>query len=140
MSDDGQSQVALSGGPIRLGPITLTSYLVGYRSRKYSVEMRPDQLFDVRYEREYDPLAGTFTLRAINSEYYLNIQAKADPRSFGMVSIPTANGFVQNGGKESFSATVKVQLWQHGTLLETQVFQGAALEFGGEFLKPNSRY
>ena len=69
------------------------------------------------------------------------IKAKAEPKSFASVSIPTKEGYKTAGGIESFSAAIEVEIHNNNwirnlvakeTLIEKRIFKRAALEFGGD--------
>jgi hypothetical protein len=129
------AHVALAGGPLQVGPASITSYLVGYKSKNADVNIHPDQGPQVSYQTEIDSCQGHFKLTAKNFEYSIVVDAKANPQSFAPVSIPTAEGYKPNQGKESFSAEISVTVYKLGRWLETRTFEGAALEFGASFMK-----
>ena len=133
-SEDNSAHLALAGGPLRIGFITLESFLVGYKSALVDFELRPDQGPFARHSHEIDACKGTFKLVAKNLRQRLEISASAAPSSFAPVSIPTDDGYVPNGGKESFSTTIEVKAYRDNQLIETKRFQHAALEFGANYM------
>jgi len=134
-SEDNSSHLAMAGGPLSIGPINYTTYLIGYKTKTLDLEIRPDQALDAQYETQIDPCRGTFFIQASNSYQKILIKAQAPLDSFAPVSIPTVAGYEKNGGIESFSSQIQVKAYEGDVLLEEQTFQGAALEFGAADMK-----
>ena len=127
---DNSAHLAFAGGPVQVGPVQITSYLVGYKTKDLDIEIRPDELFDAQYSTVIDACNGTFQLFAGNSYYQLKIIAHAELADFASISIPTINGYKQGGRMESFGATIDVTVYRENVLIETRHFERAALEFG----------
>jgi hypothetical protein len=148
-STDGQAHVALAGGRIEMGPLQMTTYMIGYKSPAVEASFRPSEI-ETNFYPYVDPCAGRFTMRALNLEHELLIEAVADPQSFGSISIPTRQGYVKNGGRESFSSRVTVEVLRNdwagqllvNRLIERRVFENGALEFGAAYqdCKAKSRF
>lgn len=132
--------IALAGGDLKLGPFKAHSYMVGYRSRLVSTDFNAGQGFSTSFDDQIDSCGRRFILETKNSDYKLLIDAHADPKTFTDLSIPTKNGYEQNGAIESFVATIKTKLYRiQGSrfaprfdLLEEQTFTQAGLEFGAK--------
>ena len=131
-SPDNSAHLALAGGPINIGPIGLTSYIVGYKTKDFDIEIRPDQYLKSNYKTEIDGCTGTFSLNASNSKFRVVVKAHSPREQFAPVSIPTIDGFEPDRGMESFIAKIDVWLYRYGKLVETRSFEGAALEFGAD--------
>ncbi|RZA24665.1 MAG: hypothetical protein EOP10_09200 [Proteobacteria bacterium] len=131
VTDD--AQIALGGGAVGLGPVDLHAWLAGYRSPKENWTIRfSDPLTKITTEQ--DPCAGEFHFKAKRPGLEVEIDAKANPDTFGPVAVPTRDGFVENNGAESFSATLVVKTYRlrlkGRELTDERTFSNAALEFG----------
>lgn len=148
-SPDGQAHVALAGGRLEMGLAQMTTYMIGYKSPRVEASFRPSEI-ETNFYQYIDPCSGRFTMRALNLEHELLIEAVADPQSFGSISIPTREGYVKNGGRESFSSRVTVEVLRNdwagqllaNRLIERRVFENGALEFGAAYqdCKAKSRF
>ena len=126
-----------------MGTDYMTSWLAGYRSgtlnwNYISGEEMPIAAIPVGtvVHTEIDACAGSFYFSALNPDHKFIVDASAPADTFFPVSIPTLNGYQENGGIESFDAEITVSAYDnlpHSTLIEKTVFQGAALEFGAEY-------
>lgn len=136
-NDRSNSHFALAGGPTKVGPLTVTAYLVGYRSFSLNWSFHPQ-----------DPSLFTPTIRSCDGYFnlvakdvtgkMLNITIQAEPKSFTKVGCPTRTGF-RRFSDESFVSHVIVEAYQFGQLVETTSFDGAGLEFGGDYMcSPNA--
>lgn len=133
------SQYVLTSTKVELAKgIILYPWLASYRSPNLSWN------FNFSWAGSYlkttkNPCAGTCTMVFRDTYRSLVFEMSAPPRSFGDVSIPTAEGFIPEMGGESFSATVNVTAYRHYPLLglkrlvDSQTFQNAVLEFGNEW-------
>mmetsp|Transcript_20798 Transcript_20798/g.26916 ORF Transcript_20798/g.26916 Transcript_20798/m.26916 type:complete len:354 (-) Transcript_20798:43-1104(-) len=88
-----------------------------------------------------DPEQGLVHLSVRNRSHRLDIEIAATPNSFfsDLLYVPTPNAAFEKGSTESFEATIcvsvsKVLSSNAFDLLDTYLFSGAALEFGGGFL------
>jgi len=143
VNEDNTAHIALSGGKVPLGKDYMTSWLAGYRSKTLNWNYIGGEELPVAaipagtiIHTEIDACAGTFYFSAVNPSQKFIVDASAPVDSFFPVSIPTLNGFEENGGIESFDATIIVSAYKnqgHPVLLEKTVFTGAALEFGAGY-------
>lgn len=143
INEDNSAHIALSGGKVPLGKDYMTSWLAGYRSKTLNWNFIGGEELPIAaipvgtiIHTEIDACAGTFHFSAVNPVQKFIIDASAPKDLFFPVSIPTMNGFQENGGIESFDATIIVSAYKnqrHPTLIEKTVFQGAALEFGAGY-------
>jgi hypothetical protein len=138
VSDDGTAYLALAGGDLGIGPLKAHSYMLGYRSNGRSIDFRLGQGFSDSFVDDIDSCSRKFTLEADNDSYMLQLTASADPKSFAALSIPTDTGYQPSGAIESFATKIEVKLFKKSgglftpsyDLVETRVFEQAALEFG----------
>ncbi len=143
VNEDNSAHIALSGGKVPLGKDYMTSWLAGYRSKTLNWNYIGGEELPIAaipagtiIHTEIDACAGTFYFSALNPARKFVVDASAPVDSFFPVSIPTLNGFQENGGIESFDATIIVSAYKnqgHSTLIEKTVFNGAALEFGAGY-------
>jgi hypothetical protein len=141
-SQDGRAHVALAGGELRFDRLKMqmTTYMIGYRSETVEALFRPSEI-ETAFYTSIDPCGGSFKMRATNLEYELILEAKTDPKTFGSVSIPTRDGYVRNGGRESFSTKITVEVYRNNwaaqflkdRLIERREFENSALEFGAAY-------
>lgn len=138
-----ESSLALAGGILRLAQIPIKTYLVGFRSLKVEAYFQLGQMFDFEFQDVIDPCRGEFKIRMTNGEHIMILKAKADPKSFASVSIPTKNGYETRGGIESFTTDIDVEIHNNNwvkdfvsvsSLIEKVKFKKAALEFGAAFM------
>lgn len=141
ISADGQSSLALAGGDVEWGEFTFNTFLVGYRSEDLVINFNLADDLLTTFEKSMDSCRGVFRLDAQNQNHRMVVTAKAPKESFGYVSIPTKNGYLPEGGIESFVAEVDVEIYEHHLLSLTQdrlikkdKFRLAALEFGGSYM------
>ncbi len=141
VTGNNSAQIAFAGGKAALGPFTLTTWLVGFRSPAVAWDFRasiPGTIF----HSEIDACSGQYFLQATNAVQTLTIEASAPLDTFASVSIPTEDGYRPNGGIESFSADIIVRAYRHDPLggllgikrlVDEQFFTNAALEFGADY-------
>jgi hypothetical protein len=145
-ADDAEkgASLALAGGILVIGPVAMKTYLAGYKSTKVDAEFQMGQLMDMSFSDQINPEKGTFQIRLENGEHTMIVKAKADPKSFATVSIPTENGYMPNGGIESFSTEIIVEIHNNNwirdfvsanSLIEKKVFRKGAIEFGGAYMR-----
>lgn len=134
LSDDGEHQLAIAGGPLKLGPATITAFLVGVRGPNVRVDIQPSQGPQVKYKTWSEPCAGKFKLRAKNWRYKVEVTASAPIDSFVPLAIPTKNGYLPNLAQESFYSTINVKVWEFGRLAYEHEFTSSALEFGADYI------
>eukprot|EP00455_Lapot_gusevi_P046699 TRINITY_DN618_c0_g1_i1.p1 TRINITY_DN618_c0_g1~~TRINITY_DN618_c0_g1_i1.p1 ORF type:complete len:363 (-),score=111.40 TRINITY_DN618_c0_g1_i1:166-1254(-) len=128
---------ALAGGPTKvLGPIVITAYLVGYRSASLNWNFHPQDIGTL-YFPTINSCQGYFNLLVRDPFRALNITVTAKPSTFSKVQCPTETGF-RAYSAESFQSHVEIQAYSHSfsgdKLLETVSFDGAALEYGGQYM------
>jgi hypothetical protein len=126
--------LALAGGFANVAGIEVPNqYLIGYRSPILTWNFRPQDpaIFTVN---QIDACQGVFSLTASSLGKKLQIDIKADPKSFSSVDGPTGTGF-QKDSVESYTAQITISAFTGltGQLAEKQVLNGAAIEFGGVF-------
>lgn len=135
----------LAGGDLKLGVLAVRAYLVGYRSANHSVDFNPAQWIGEQFKEEIDAFDKTFRFTAMNQSYKLDVELTAPNDSFANLAIPTLQGYMPNGAIESFRAQAITKLYRNTgdesypewTLLESQEFKQAGLEFGGLAQEPN---
>lgn len=136
ISKNGEHQLAIAGGPLKLGPSTLTTFLVGVRGPDLSVDINPAQGPQVKYETWSDPCNGRFRIRAKNLRYKVEVLASAPRETFVPLAIPTSQGYLKNLAQESFYSTVRVKVWDFGKLIYKHEHSASALEFGADYICP----
>jgi|1048.fasta_scaffold09070_2 hypothetical protein len=134
--------VAVAGGrPLQVGVIKPEAWLVGYRSPSTSVDFAPQNLGTV-FESKVDACSGSFELSSAFLNKRLTINARAERKTFGGIAIPKESGFEKDGSEQSFQTRITTRLFEvipfspsraSDRLLEENVFEGGALEFGSEF-------
>jgi hypothetical protein len=133
ISDNNSSHYALAGGELNLG-LKINSFLVGFRTNKISYEFRPQQ--GAFFKTLINPCQGRFAIVIAKLGQKLVIESKANPKTFGKVSIPTVNGFIKDGAVESFAAKTSITAYSidfAGNSTEVE-HKNAALEFGGDYM------
>lgn len=142
IAEDNRAQIVISLARVALDEENnIMPWIAGYRSETLKWDFR-FHLPDAALTLEMDACTGTLSMTARDLFRTLTITAVAPPDSFGDVSIPTEDGFVPRSGSESFSATITVSAYWHlpvlaalgvRWLIEEQVFENAALEFGNQY-------
>ncbi len=137
ISDNNASHYAFGGGEVNFGAFNMTSFLVGFHTQKISLDFKPQQ--GTLFKTFINGCNGTFSMVIARYGKQLVIDSSAEAKSFGKVSIPTAKGFVANGGAESFSARTTIEAYEidvagNSTLVEKKTFANSALEFGGNYM------
>lgn len=143
--DASQSRgICLAGGKILYN----TAYMLGYRSPSLDLDFVPP--LSVSYLNLLSPFMSvsndwnsrTFTISVSNYTHRLDLKATA-PRQhgwFGLAS-PFPDGHRVNTCRENFLATIDVQIWERDgwwpwsawKQIRTEKFEGASLEFAGEY-------
>lgn len=139
-----QKGVSLAGGQI-LGQ---TAYLLGYRSKSLDLDFTPP--FSLSFFSIVAPFMSvsndwedrTFEISVSNYFHKLDLKAHApkEPGWFGLAS-PFPDGHRANFARESFIATIEVQVyerngwmpWSGWKQVKTEKFEGASLEFAGGY-------
>jgi len=144
ISPGNRSHFALSGGLLEYAGLSVTTWLAAFSSSRAVVSYSPVQL-GISYTTEFDSCTGKFKMVASNISSTMVVDASAPMDSFAPVSIPdAATGEFVRGGKESFTATVNVAVYDKGgyrsppthlTPVDQVVFEKAALEFGANYMK-----
>lgn len=101
-----------------------------YRSRERNWHFGPQRLALVT--SDVDAARGRVTFSARQWPRTLVLTLEAPPASFSRVGGPTRGGFVP-ASVESYSAVARVECLEHGRIVESRVFDAAALEFGGAY-------
>ncbi len=127
-----------------MGSDFMTSWLAGYRSEDLNWNYIGGEELPIAaippgtiIHTEIDACIGSFRFTALSPGQKFVIDANAPLDTFFSVSIPTLTGYLENGGVESFNATITVSAYDtkgHSTMIEQTVFQGAALEFGADYM------
>nr|POE47481.1 hypothetical protein CFP56_00812 [Quercus suber] len=139
---DGARGFCCAGGQI----LGMEAFLLGYRSPDYELDFRPP--FAVRlaglgpfmsYATDWE--SRTFELRVQSFRRKLCIKATAPKGSFFSLSSPFPEGHRENFLGQSFQARFEVEIYESGwlgpwKLVKSDVFEGASLEFGGEYYPP----
>jgi hypothetical protein len=136
-----KARLAMAGGTVPFGPTTIDKWVLTYQSNSTKLEFYSDQL-GTEMLKKIDPENGFFEVQAVSYTHTLILKAKSPLSQFSLVSIPTAKGYLRGGAKESFSTEVVVEVYRNSfpftvrsrNLIERQVFENAALEFGAEFM------
>ncbi|KAK3060495.1 hypothetical protein LTS18_008421 [Coniosporium uncinatum] len=143
-SEDGAKTVCCAGGKI----LGMEAFLCGYRSptarNRANVDFAPpfslkvlglSPFMTVRIDWESRTVALEF--RSLTRK--MEIQAQAPKGTFFSLSAPFQDGHKENLLAESFKAEIRVKVyeswWGVGAwrLIEEEKFEGASLEFGGEY-------
>ena len=137
LSTDGADQVALAGGQADLGFFSTEAFIGTARLGGLAVDFSPLNMRRIR--KQFDSCAGTIDLSFQTFTHQIEISAAAPTESFGLLSIPTKEGYLP-GASESFvgEMTVKIyrtSLLRHPQFLREANFSKAALEFGGGYLE-----
>jgi hypothetical protein len=134
--------VAVAGGrPLKVGPVSPEAWLAGYRSPAFSVDFAP-QNAGTFFESTVDACSGKFDLTAAFMNRRLTVSARAERSTFGGIAIPKDSGFEKDGSEQSFQTKITTKLFDvvpfsplrdTDKLLEENVFENGALEFGSAF-------
>jgi tocopherol cyclase len=143
--DDEQKRgICLAGGKIMYN----TAYMLGYRSPDLNLDFVPP--FSVSYLNLLSPFMSakndwdtrTFSISVSNYFHRLELKAHAPKESgwFGLAS-PFPDGHRANFCRESFIATIKVQIyekegwwpWSAWRKVKTEDWEGGSLEFAGGY-------
>ncbi|CBX92838.1 hypothetical protein IAQ61_005804 [Plenodomus lingam] len=141
---DSHRGICLAGGKI----LHNTAYMLGYRSQSLNLDFTPP--FSVSYLNLLSPFLRTqldwpnrtFSLDVSRYWHKLRLRAHA-PKShgwFGLAS-PFPDGHRANYCSESFCATIEVEVFERGgwwpwsgwRRIRRERFEGASLEFAGEY-------
>ena len=88
---EGEASLALAGGPVPLGPVTLPNqFLMGYRSAKHTINFHPQD--PSIFSPEVDGCKGTFSVTAQSPLHKVVVSASTDPSTFFVVGGPTNSG------------------------------------------------
>ena len=130
---------ALSGGLVGLGPVTLTSFLIGYRNpeKNIALNFRPGNSM-VKFE--YNGCLGELNMTANTALYQLHLQIYANPATFSNCLLgPMSTGF-RPVCTESYDALARITVykrkwwfWWSKRVVDTQEICMSALEFGGQY-------
>jgi hypothetical protein len=137
ISEDSEHQLANAGGPLGLGPVQITAFLVGVRAPGIHVNIHPAQGPQVKYKTWSNPCEGKFKLRANNLRYTVEVTARAPLETFVPLAIPTKKGYLPNLAQESFYSTIQVKVWDQRRLVYEHQYTASALEFGADYICKN---
>ena len=135
--------ICLAGGKI----MGMKAFLLGYRSPALNIDFLPPFALALPFavspfmDHVVDHSTRTFQLVVSNFWYKINVKAQAPKEGgwFGLGS-PFPEGHRKNFCSESFLAKVEVVIWErkswwslNWTEIRRDEFQGASLEFAGEY-------
>ncbi|RMZ69060.1 hypothetical protein GMOD_00002972 [Pyrenophora seminiperda CCB06] len=142
--NDEKRGISLAGGKIMYN----TAYLLGYRSPTLDLDFIPP--FSVSYLNLASPFMSvtndwesrSFSMSVSNYMYKLELKAHA-PKEYGWFGLaaPFPDGHRANFARESFIATIQVKIfkkdgwwpWSAWKEVKTERWEGASLEFAGEY-------
>lgn len=144
ISDDNTAQLVFAGGYYELG-VMKTPYIgaLGYWSPQHRIDMRNIDIGTIFMDIFVKPHEGKFSMKAVNPSYTILITALADPDSFcEPILAPVGKLEWKPACRESYLANIMVEVYAHGvwglpinkTLVSTQTFSHAALEFGEDLM------
>lgn len=122
------------------------AFLVGYRSEACSVDFRPPFALRVAgwspfmsYATDWDARGFEMSVQGLWRK--LTVRATAPRGTFFALSAPFADGHELNALGESFQAVLEVKVYEGGLfspwrLVHEDRFEGASLEFGGDYYPP----
>ncbi|KAJ9668682.1 hypothetical protein H2201_001325 [Coniosporium apollinis] len=136
---EGARGFCLAGGQI----LGMEAYLLAYRSEKWNVDFRPPFALKALGISPFMSVMPNWD----NRSFELSVQsfrtkivarAKAPAGTFFSLSSPFPEGHRENYLGQSFQATLDVEVYESGwfgpwNLVHKDRFEGAALEFGGEY-------
>lgn len=126
--------VIIAGGPIKLGPLGIVGYVIGYRSGVQKYDFNPQSLSSTHVT--HDACKGTLFIQSQNKFEKIVIIVRAPVESFELVMCPTEEGFKLTS-EESFVGRMTVYFYKRHTILdsfqiaETSEFQRVGVEYGG---------
>lgn len=139
---DGGRGVCLAGGKI----LGMQAFLAGYRNDDMHLEIDFRPPFALKFlgfapfmSFKSDWENRTFNIRVQDLAHKLVLNAYAPKGSFFGLSAPLPGGHESNAMAQSMKATVEVEVWRRDgwfsgwSVLCKDKFEGAALEFGGEY-------
>ncbi|MCK5584072.1 MAG: hypothetical protein KAI33_09780, partial [Elusimicrobiales bacterium] len=137
IGDNNNSHYAIAGGEVDFGIFKMTAFLAGFHTPKISWDFKPQQ--GTVFKALINGCEGTFSIALASRGRNLIIESAANINTFSKVSIPTPEGFVSDGGEESFSATTTIEAYEVNMagvhrLVEKKTFKNAALEFGADYM------
>ncbi len=135
------ASISLAGGDLEINGVLTHTYLLGYRTKKLSIDFNLGQGLLTSFNDSINSCARSFDLTAYNAKYKLVLRASAS--DFVALSIPTNAGYERNRAIESFKSKIQVQLYEANgfvlspsyELIDSRVIEDAALEFGGDAMK-----
>jgi len=138
---DGNAQLVLTAGEFDIAGITTQQAIVAVRTPTASLTLRNIDLDPIVSTRRPCAAVPSFSLEAVsrNSTHRLTVVLEAPRRTFSQrLEAPSHSGFTASPGSvESYSATVRVELFQRQSKLEAWkhidafTIDRGALEFGG---------
>lgn len=136
-STNEQVLYAMSGGPVSIGPVTVSAYLIGYRNyaKDIVLNFRPDNgIVSVNHFG----CQGYVNVTANGLSHKLHMTISAPMPTFSDCLLgPKVNGF-RKASVESYDAVAKIYIYKRGLmsfkLIDFQQIKSAALEFGGDFI------
>lgn len=139
---DSENYICLAGGQI----LGLEAFLIGYRSPKRKLDFVPPFAlkclgFSPTFSVSHSWERRTIELCVVGLWTKLTVKAEAPEGSFFQLSSPLKGGHRKNELAESFKATIEVEVHERSgwlgfgewVLVEHEVFDGGAVEFGGGY-------
>jgi tocopherol cyclase len=132
INQDDSAQFVVSRAEVDFTAFVLDAWVFAFRKDGRQWDYRFDMKNAVLHS-SIEPCAATAHLQAVVGTQTLDIEFDAPPDTFGAVSVPSPNGFQENGGVESFSAKVNVTISENGIVVAQQLFENAAFELGASY-------
>jgi len=150
ISQKNKRQFVLAGGDIGIGSDGSTGWILGYRSNNKLSTFNPFTK-NVRFVTRIDACSGVFDLLALSEKTNIYVSARTEPRTFSKVMAPDTTGLFVPLAKESFSSTVRIEVFSRRhrnealkrfnnlqstssqKALESTIFDQAAFEYGGTY-------
>ena len=133
--EDETEAIAFAGGPVPLGPVDPSGYMLAFKSRNRLYEFRTQDL-TATFDVEHNYLLGQVQVIATKGNDRVVFKIDSDPDYLREVLIPTTQGMVK-GGYEAFFGTFTVNLWKRGVadwnLVSHSESQIGVVEFGGSY-------
>jgi tocopherol cyclase len=132
---DNSAQFVVSRAEVDFVAFVLDAWVFAFRKDGRQWDYRFD-MKDAVLHSSIEPCAATAHLQVVMATQTLDVEFDAPPDTFGAVSVPSPNGFLENGGVESFSANVKVTVSENGNVVAQESFENAAFELGASYQCP----
>jgi len=132
INHDNSAQFVVSRAQVDFVVFVLDAWVLAFRKDGHQWDYRFN-MKDTVLQATIDACASTAYLQVVSGAQKLEFEFQTPLETFGAVSVPSPTGFRENGGAESFSATVKVTASENGNVVAQEVFENAALELGASY-------